>query len=126
MWNLASNAFVDNDERHVNAQTTTMIIASSTYLHADVARERHGRVRSVVHAVRIQVPDVQLHRRLVGRGDQSVRPRALARDVEVYVFTVGVQHVSIRLVVRRKETERAARPCGIGGRPTPYGVVCPT
>tara|TARA_B100000519_G_scaffold58086_1_gene48573 strand:- start:6380 stop:6733 length:354 start_codon:yes stop_codon:yes gene_type:complete len=38
------------------------------------------------------MPDVHLNRRVIFARDQAVRPRALSRDVQIDVISVGVDH----------------------------------
>ena len=99
--------------RRVRARINKILVrprSSLPYLGAHVTRERDRRVRPTVHAVRVEVSDVHLHRPLIRGRDQTVRPRALARDVQVHVFSVGVDH---RVVVverrRRKADDRSPR-----------------
>ncbi|GIL96842.1 hypothetical protein Vretimale_2515, partial [Volvox reticuliferus] len=59
---------------------------------AYIASNRKGTELVVVHAVGVQVPDVNLHAGMVLGRDELVGPRALARDVEVDDLALVVDH----------------------------------
>lgn len=69
------------------AATRTAVLPAAAHHGADEARERQRGVCSRVDARLVQVPNVDLNARVVRRADQPVRPRALARDVQVDVLT---------------------------------------
>ena len=99
--------------RRVRARINKILVrprSSLPYLGAHVTRERDRRVRPTVHAVRVEVSDVHLHRPLIRGRDQTVRPRALARDVQVHVFSVGVDH-RVVVVERRRRKADDRPPC---------------
>jgi len=87
-----------------------------SHLLSHVARERKRGVLSAVHPVRVEVANVELHRRLVRGRHDAVRPRALARDVKVDVFSVSVDHFVVRGLESVVERDRADDPSARSSR----------